>query len=309
MLAATAILAAALSRAEIIERFRAAPITGAQGLVQVVAECPADMRKEFQGPVAGMAIDMCTKLYASLRMKPSRFERPGITVVLGDVRTNLTDVVTRRVSRADGTKATRILLPAPGYADLDEFRLEVARAFFLSVKGEDIGRDEARMAIIATDPRLKADYAHAQIENWLAGRPVDGDDEAMLKMCRSVVMPGTAHPSDVLRFASRLFLYPEAYDRPFCGRYRSCSFHDAVDLAEADPRIRFFALVKAPQVAAFGAGRSEPLIEAAKLYSDALVELGRGKLPKERLHAMFDEADAKLNVALEDAMKTEENGK
>ena len=40
------LLAAALTRAELIERFKAPPLTKVSGLVQVVADCPAEMRRE-----------------------------------------------------------------------------------------------------------------------------------------------------------------------------------------------------------------------------------------------------------------------
>ena len=306
MLVAAAVLAAALSRAEIIERFRAVPITKVQGLVQVVADCPVDMRAEFQGPVAGFAADVCNKLYVALREHPVRFEEPGIIVVVGDVRTNATDVIVRRTVRDNGSRLTRIFLPAPAHADVDAFRTEVARAFFLAVKGREIGRAAAGRAIRDADPKLKADYGYSQVEKWLAGEKTDGDDEDMLKICRSVMEPGAARPWDVLHFASRLFLYPESYDSPFCGLYPSCTFQEAVDIAATDPRVRFFAMVKASQVAAFGAGRSEALVDAARAYSEALIELGRGKLPKDELHALFDAADVKLNVALEDAIKRQE---
>ena len=46
------ILLAALTKAEIIDRFRAAPVTQLDGLVQVYGDCPADMRRDFQLPVA-----------------------------------------------------------------------------------------------------------------------------------------------------------------------------------------------------------------------------------------------------------------
>ena len=39
------ILLAALTKAEIIDRFRAAPVTQLDGLVQVYGDCPADMRR------------------------------------------------------------------------------------------------------------------------------------------------------------------------------------------------------------------------------------------------------------------------
>ena len=39
----------ALTRAEIIERMRAPVVTQADGMVQVFADCPEDMRRELEG--------------------------------------------------------------------------------------------------------------------------------------------------------------------------------------------------------------------------------------------------------------------
>jgi len=222
------------------------------------------------------------------------------------VRTNATDVIVRRTVRDTGARLTRIFLPSPGHADVDAFRTEVVRAFFLAVKNKEIGKAAAGRAIRDADPKLKADYGYSQLAKWIAGEKTDGDDEDMLKIARSVMEPGSARPRDVLHFASRLFLYPESYDSPFCGLYPYCTFQEAVDLAATDPRIRYFALIKASQVAAFGAGRSEALVDAARAYSEALIELGRYRLSKEELHALFDAAEVKLNVALEDAIRREE---
>ena len=51
----SAMLVLALTRAEIIDRFRAPPLTKVGGLVQAVGECPSDMREEFLAPVAEIA--------------------------------------------------------------------------------------------------------------------------------------------------------------------------------------------------------------------------------------------------------------
>ena len=59
----------ALTRAEIIDRFKAAPVTQLDGLVQVYGDCPADMRRDFQLPVASFASGICRKLYAAENKK------------------------------------------------------------------------------------------------------------------------------------------------------------------------------------------------------------------------------------------------
>lgn len=165
-----AVLAATLTRAEIIDRFRAVPLTKVKGLVQVIADCPSDMRSEYQSPVANFVADVCNRLYAAERRQPDVFKEPGIIVYLGDVRTNDASVVVRPATRGKGEGSpliTRLFLPAPGYTDVARLRVETVRAFFRAVKGEDIDDARALEAIRAADPELKADYEYDMIDRWL----------------------------------------------------------------------------------------------------------------------------------------------
>lgn len=301
-----AILMLALTRAEIIERMKAPPVYKVDGLVEVVANCPSDMRSEFQLPIAGFAADVCTSLYRGTGMRQSHFQEPGIVVYIGDVRTNVTDVVSRRRRRGDGGYYTRIFLPAPGYADLERFRLELAKAFFIAVKGEEVGDEDAATALRESVPGYRVNERYERIERWMRGEKVESDDEEMLKLQRSVLQLGVARVSDVLRFASRLYLYPEVYSSPFCGKYHCCSFKDAIEMSRTDLRIRFLALEKSSTVVVFGGGRGEELTAAADAYSLFLRELAAGKRSADELRKLLDDADVKLNVAMEEARKREE---
>lgn len=294
-------LVLALTRAEIIERFRASPITKVDGLVQVVADCPSDMRREYQSPIAGFVADICRQLYRAEKMQEVKFENPGIVVYLGDVRTNVTDVVVRTKRREGGETFTRLYLPAPGFADVAKLRREAVKAFYLAVKDETLDDASAEQAIRNAYPELKAADDYARLAKWRAGEPVTGDEEQMLKLSRSVLMPGIAWPEDVLHFASRLFIYPEAYSSPFCGRFYSCSFREAITLARQDARIRFLAYAKSPQIVAFGGGRGEKLSLAAIAYSNFLRELAAYQKSEAELTALLDDADGKLNLAMEEA--------
>ena len=301
MVLLSAILLFALTRQEIIERFRAEPVTKVSGLVQVVADCPADMRREFQTPVAGNVAEICRTLYRGETMQPLRFDLPAIIVHIGDVRTNIANVVARPSKRDDGSSVTRIYIPSPGFADLGVLRTEVVKAFYRAVKGEELDDAAAVAKLRAADPVLRANDDYEAIERWLAGKGVAEDDEHYMKLCRSVITPGLARESDVLRFASRLRLYPPSYDAPFCGKYASCAFAEAVDFAKEDRRIRVVAFDKAPLVIAYGGGRGEELLAAAEAYSRFLFDLAAYVKPREELLAELEEADAKLNVALEAA--------
>lgn len=301
MTLAAAIFAAALTRAEIIDRFRAPPVTNTGGLVQTVADCPADMREEFLLPVARFASDICRKLYISAGPHPQpRFPEPGIVIHIGDMRTPVTNVASV-VSSRGGRKFTKIFIPSPAFADKELLAVEIARAFALAVLDRKIGRAEAEDLLVAADPAASADREYAKIGRWQNGEEGAADDEEMLDLCRKVIEPGRARVQDVLRFASRLYLYPEAFDSPFCGRYPQCDFAQAIKFAGKDARIRFAAYAKAPPLVALAAGRGDELLEAARAYGDLLFELARFKKTEDELFKMLEDADAKLNIAMEKA--------
>lgn len=300
-----ALLLLALTRAEIVQRMRAPVITQSEGLVRVYADCPEDVRREFQHPVASFASDTAVAMYRSLSMKPLRFTSPGVIVHIGDVLTNDTRVVSK-VSESDGRTVTRIYLRNPATADVERFRIEMVKAFMRSVKGRELTDAEAAAAYRRTDPRLRIADDRERLERWLAGKPgLDGraeKDEDMIVMMRKVLEPGYASRRDVLTFASRLFLYPRSFDEKFAGGHDVLSFRDAVKFASVDPRVRFLALFKANEMPVFGGGRGEALSAAAERYAAFLRELAKGERTEEDLLRMLDDADAALSVALEQAL-------
>jgi len=291
----------ALTRAELIDRFRAVPVVKLEGLVQVRAECPADMRREYQLPVAGFVADVCRSLYSAEMAKPRRFAEPGIVVYVGDVRTNMTNVVARIHERADGSKYTRLYLPAPGYADRRALTLASAKAYFLAVHGKTVDDRQAWQALMSSSPELRAAEECGRVADWSQrGVYADGmGDEDYLKLSRKVALPGRLTRHELDGFASRLYLYPLSYDAPFCGSHTSLDFASAVRLRKRDPSIRFAAFVKSKQVLIFGAGRGEGLQEAAEAYSRFLLELGRDEKTDGELLALLATADGKLKGAME----------
>ena len=307
MVAALAsILVLALTRAEIIERMKAPVLTQCEGLVQVYADCPEDMRREFQMPIASFASDTVKALYRGVdggRMR--RFEKAGIVVHVGDVRTNDTSVVAR-VS-TNGTRiVSRIYIAAPGHADVRRFKLEVIKAFCRILKGQELDDDGAIDAYRAVDPRFRIEDERLELERWLAGEPGHHDRrdaEHYLRLMRKVIEPGVASRRDILVFASRLYLYAPLLSEPFVGQADSLTFREAVKYAPIDPRIRLAAYRKAGEIMAFGGGRGETLAAASTLYSGFLLELARGEMKPKDLLTLLDEADVKLNVAFEEALK------
>lgn len=297
--------AATLSRAEIIERMRAPVFTKVQGLVQVVADCPADMRREYQSPIAGFAARICTELYRGFREQPRRFAEPAVCLTIGDVRTNDTRVVTRVQNREGEPPRTRIHLPAPGSADLAKLRTEIVKAFMRAVKGKELPDAEADRLYRDLDPARRAADEYDELESWKRGEKTSLADEEALALMRKVLQPGVARTVDVLTFASRLRLYPAAYGHAFSNAYPCATFAQAIDMAAADPRIRFAAYAKAPLLVAYSGGRSPELAAAGRAYSDFLFELARFERTNEELHKQLEDADVKLNVALEAARKAE----
>ena len=295
----SALLLLALTRAEIIERFRAPVITQADGLVQVYANCPEDMRKEFQGPVARFAADTVQTLYRGLAKKPERFSRAGIVIHVGDVRTNLTEV-TAQVETNGSRVVSRIRVKAPGYADLYRLRMEVIKAFYRSVEKREISERDAVAAYRHAVPELRVFDDRMKLEDWLAGRGTQ-DDEEGLRLMRKVFEPGKSSPRDILIFASRLYLYPPQYDLRFLGKYDRLSFSEAVRLGRTDPIVRLVAYQKSFDLPVLGGGRGEELAAAAMAYRQFLIDFAAGQKSEAELLNMLDDADTKLNVAMEKA--------
>ncbi len=296
------ILLVALTRAEIIDRFKAAPVTQLDGLVQVYGDCPADMRREYQLPVASFTSDICRKLYAAERKRQVKFADPGIIIRIGDVRTNITDVIARPATRDGGAKFTRIYLPSPSGADLGKLRHEVVRAFYRAVDGVNLDDTGVTRKLRESDPVTRVEDIQAEVAAWRErGEYAEGKtDDDYLKMLRGVHLPGVATKADVSTFASRLFLYPELYAMPFCGKYAACSFREAVPLAKEDPLVRLAAYQKIQSLMLFGSGHGDKMNEAVEAYAKFLLELARFKLSGEELLNLLDSADTKLKGVLEE---------
>lgn len=293
------LLVLALTRAELLERFRAPVVTQADGLVKVYADCPEDMRREFQSPIARFAADTVQTLYQGLAKKPVRFEKPGIAITVGDVRTNVTTVTAHAVT--NGTRVlTRIRVHAPGYADLYRLRLEVIRGFYRAVEGRELDEATAVAVYRHAVPELRVADERMKLEDWLAGCGTTNDEEGIALM-RRVFEPGKASPRDVLIFASRLYLYPPQYDARLAGKYTCLSFREAVRYAKIDPLTRLMAYLRANEMPIVGGGRGEELVGAAMAYRLFLLEFAKGEKTEKELLDLLDDAETKLNVAFEKA--------
>lgn len=294
------VLVMALTRAEILERFRAPVVTQADGLVQVYADCPEDLRREYQSPIASFAAETVKTLYQGQAKKPVRFDRAGILIHIGDVRTNVTEVTSQAFTN-DNRVVTRIRVKAPGYADLYRLRLEIVRAFFRSTEKREVTEAEAIAAYRKGDPVLRIFDERMKLEDWLAGRGTR-DDEEGIRLMRRVFEPGKSSPRDILIFASRLYLYPPQYDIRFLGRFDRLSFREAVRFGRRDPVVRLVAYRKALELPVLGGGRSPELTAAANAYQAFLFELAKGERDEKGLKRLLDTADEQLNVAYEKSL-------
>lgn len=305
MTIAAAILVLALTRSEIIERFRAPAMVKAGGLVQVVADCPPGMRREYQAPVADFAAGICRRLYASEKIRQNQLPHPGILIFIGDEKTNNTSVVSSPKKRDDGTSYTRIYLPSPAFSDLEKFRVETVKAFYLAVTGEAIGDAEAVIRLRRAFPGLRADDEYAALSAWREGNMDGKDDEYFLKLERTIIVPGEAREKDVLDFASKLYLYPPNHMFPFCGKYRCLSFRRAI-AHSSDIAVRLSAASRFSQIVVSGGGRGETLAKAAEAYSGFLRELASGEADENTLSASLDKADHLLSLALDETRRGSE---
>lgn len=285
----------ALTRAELVARMKAPVLTMSEGLVQVYADCPEDMRIEYQMPIARFAADAVELLYRGAGIRPRRFAAPGIMIHVGSVRTNLAEVVATVQTNGERV-VTRIYAKSPGYVDRSRLCLEIAKAFNRAVCGRELDDAGAAAALRAASPRARAEDARNELEEWLRGEGGHDDEEALALM-RKVIEPGRASHRDVLVFASRLYLYPETLDRPFVGGRTSLSFREAIEASANDPRVRLAAYLKSNELAVFGGGRGEDLASAAAAYTAFLREIVRGKLSQPELSSMLDSANDLLRRA------------
>ena len=104
--------------------------TACDGLVGVLAaDVPGDPYG-FRLPILQFVSSEVRDLEHAYKLKMPKRDGFGIFVNVGDGRTNDTRVLSRRMHRPGGGLQTRIVLPSPGFSDLDELRFAVAQAYF-----------------------------------------------------------------------------------------------------------------------------------------------------------------------------------
>lgn len=104
--------------------------SSSDGFVRVfAAEVPGD-EMGFCDPLVQFASGIVRSLGKTLSLPALPYGRePGLVIYAQDGRTNDTRVVARTSRRRSGP-FTRIWLPSPGFSDIDQLRIEVAKAYF-----------------------------------------------------------------------------------------------------------------------------------------------------------------------------------
>ena len=127
------------------------------------------------------------------------------------------------------------------------------------------------------------------------------NDERLVRLTNSVLSPGMASPWDLTVFASRLLLYPPFFDKIYGADRTSCTFEEALTLAQDDPALRRAAFRKAREVPLYAIGRGDELAAAAFAYRDYLLALSQGDAAQERLKELLGKAQGLMRKATEKA--------
>ena len=178
--------------------------------------------------------------------------------------------------------------------------LRVAKGAAAALPGFVVGYVRERHLFKEMLERLAsgASWDGAWLAEQLTGEkdPAEQDrasDERLARLSRAVLSPGRASAWDVQTFASRLRLYPAAFDRTIGAHGRSCSFAEAVDQAPTNVYVRAAAAQKAREMPLYVIGRGEELMAAGEAYRKFLLAVARGE-PSAELKAQLQEADALL---------------
>ena len=159
-------------------RIRSLPklATACDGLVGVLAaDVPGDPYG-FRLPILQFVSSEVRELEHAYKLRMPKRDGFGIFVNVGDGRTNDTRVLSRRMRRPGGGLQTRIVLPSPGFSDLDELRFAVAQAYFRAWIFRNGGSTNelpewvVQGAIRAMRGETRDDDAHFVLELWSQAR-------------------------------------------------------------------------------------------------------------------------------------------
>ena len=125
--AAVAALAVCSVRAEPAVAPKAA--VSADGFIRVVAYDDPRDEVGFRLPILAFAGKLVDAVSATFELKREKVKEPGLIIYAMDGRTNDTRVIVQPETRKNGSMVVKIFLPSPGYSDLEELRIGIARSF------------------------------------------------------------------------------------------------------------------------------------------------------------------------------------
>jgi len=354
--AAIAIMAVESVRADL--SFAPKAVVSSDGFVRVVAE--DDPRDEigFRGPILAFAGKTLDGIATAFDLKRTRTSEPGLVIYAMGGRTNDTRVILRSETRRNGSKVLKIFLPSPGYSDIEELRMGIARSFLgdgppdwvvqgvLRGADDEIRREDERFVLelwsaarlpffpaLCSDLRVGKGRAAAlpgYIAGWMREKKLLGSllngkwdgarlaelltgekdpamqdrasDERLARLARSVLKPGDCGKWELDYFSSRLSLRSPAFDVKIARGEFSCPFRDAIGENGTNLLLRAAAFLKAREVPLYALGRGDEMQGVAEEYVRFLFSLAGG-VETEKLHALLDSADSRLEKAYEKRRK------
>ena len=162
--AAVAVLAVFSARAGF--DFAPKAVVSTDGFIRVVAyDNPRD-EVGFRRPILAFAGNLLDSLSNAFNVKREKVKEPGLVIYAMDGRTNDTRVIVKPEKRSDGSKVVKIYLPSPGYSNLDELRMGIAKSFI----GADMPDWLAQGVLRCRDSETIREDTRFMLELWSGGR-------------------------------------------------------------------------------------------------------------------------------------------
>ena len=120
----------------------------------------------FRRPILAFAGNLVDSLSAAFDMKRVKVKEPGLVIYAMDGRTNDTRVIVRPETRGNGSRVVKIFLPSPGYSDLDELRMGIAKSFV----GADMPDWLAQGVLRCQDDNVRRSDTRFILELWSGAR-------------------------------------------------------------------------------------------------------------------------------------------
>ena len=135
--------------------------------VQVFGIDDPEKGESVRSPILHFATQELDSLRRTFSVKNPKRRTSAIVIRAGEGLTNDVRVISRR-EMYDGEMRTRIILPSPGYSDLDKLRFEIAKAFFDAWGG--VPDWFTAGAIRCVDHERSRLDACKVMDHWAAGR-------------------------------------------------------------------------------------------------------------------------------------------